>query len=354
MHKSGRYERKKEKKKGGVKRVLLISLIVVLVLVVGVVVAAFAGIGGIFGKMTQVEVPTIVYTKPVLETTESTEAAATQPQAETTEATTVPETTAPYVLSSKDFINILVVGQAGRQGEAERFADTSILCTINTHDKTLTLTSFLRDAFAKMPDYKGHIGGRIKLTTIYHLGSVYGGGVAGSMELMNMALNHNFGVEVDHNFEVDFDIFIKVIDLMDGVTVNLTQEEADYLNAHDEWVCYDVQPGWFHLDGSGALCYARMRKAEGDNDSDIKRTARQRHLIESVLFGLKQLSLSDIQAIVDEVMPMITTSMSTTQLTELMLKVLPILPDLTVVAGGTCPAEYKGEIVDIYGSYHTG
>lgn len=63
------------------------------------------------------------------------------------------------------------------------------------------MTSLLRDSFVKMPDYKGRTGGRIKLTTIYHLGSTYGDGVSGSMELMNQTLYDNFGIEVDHNFE---------------------------------------------------------------------------------------------------------------------------------------------------------
>jgi len=181
--------------------------------------------------------------------------------------------------------------------------------------------------------------------------------VAGSMELMNMTLYNSFGVEVDYNFEVDFDIFIKIIDMMHGVTVNLTQEEADYLASNDEWVNYTVWPGMNHLDGAGALCYARMRKAEGDGDSDIKRTARQRHLIESVIFGLKQLSLSELNKIVDEVMPMITTSMTPAEITDLVMKLLPILPELQVTSGGTCPVQgtYKGTEKDIYGDgfYHS-
>lgn len=343
MHKSGHFERKKEKKSWT--KVLLVVVCVLVVVIAAVVALLMAGFGGIAGKMTQVTVPSIEYTKPVLESTEATQ----ESVAAETEAAeeTVPATTA-YVPSSEDYINILVVGQAGRDGEAERFADTSILCTINTHEKTLTMTSMLRDAFVKMPDYKGRTGGRIKLTTIYHLGSVYGDGAAGSMELMNMTLNHNFGIEVDHNFEIDFDAFVKVIDLMNGVTLYLTEEEADYLNNDDLWVGYDVQPGWFHLDGSGALSYARMRKAEGDNDSDIKRTARQRQLIESVISGLKQLGMSEIRQMVDEVLPLITTSMSTSQITDLVLKLLPMLPELTIEAGGTCPAEYKGDTVDIY------
>ena len=359
----GRFESQKPKKKKSPVKIILIIVAVLLVLVIGAIAAGVLFYNSKLDKMNHVEVPKIQYSTSADDAlladpfaTEATEAAT-----EGTEEVPTETTEPPYVLSSKDFVNILVVGQAARNGEttnSERMADTAILCTINTHDKKLTLTSFLRDSLVRPPNFRGHEFGKIKLTTVYHLGSYYANGdIAGSMELMNMTLYNSFGIEVDHNFEVDFDIFMKVIDLMGGVTVNLTQEESDYLNAEDAWVCYDTQPGWWHLDGSGALAYARMRKAEGDNDSDIKRTARQRHLIESILFHAKQMSLSDLNKIVDEVLPMITTSMTSAEITDLLMKMLPILPELTMEAGGTCPVQgtYWGSEKDIYGDgmYHS-
>lgn len=358
----GRFESQKPKKKKSPVKVILIIVAVLLVLVIGAIVAGVMFYNSKLDKMNHVDVPKIQYTTsaedalladPVEIETEAT--------IENTEEVPTETTEPPYVPSSEDYINILVVGQASRAGEtanSERMADTAILCTFNTHEKTLTLTSFLRDSLVRPPNFKGREFGKIKLTTVYHLGSYYSqGDIAGSMELMNMTLYNTFGVEVDHNFEIDFDIFIKVIDLMYGVTVNLTQEESDYLNANDAWVCYDTEPGWFDLDGAGALCYARMRKAEGDGDSDIKRTARQRHLIESIIFKLKRLSVADLNNIVDEVLPMITTSMTSAEITEMLVKLLPILPELKITSGGTCPVQgtYWGKEVDIYGDgmYHS-
>lgn len=358
----GRFENHKPKKKKSPVKIVLIIVAVLLVLVIGAIAAGVLYYNSKLDKITYVEVPKIEYTTPtedLLADPEGMETEAAETEA-TEEAPT--ETTEPvHVVSSEDFINILVVGQAARNGEttnSERMADTSILCTINTYDKSLTLTSFLRDSLVRPPNFKGKEFGKIKLTTVYHLGSYYSGGdVAGSMQLMNMTLYDSFGIEVDHNFEVDFDIFIKIIDLMNGVTVNLTPEESAYLNAEDAWVSYDTQPGWFHLDGAGALTYARMRKAEGDSDSDIKRTARQRHLIECIIFQLKQLSLSDVNRIADEVLPMITTSMTGSEITDLLMKLLPMLPELQIKTGGTCPVEGTawGSMKDIYGDgfYHS-
>lgn len=343
---SGKFERKKPKKKGSGGKVALIVLAVIVGLILALVLAGVIYYNNMLNKINHVNVPKVNYTQAATEPAETTEAP-TETTMAATEATEAP--TQPHVASREDYINILVVGQAARNGEAERFADSMILFTINTYEKSVTMTSFLRDSFVHPPDYMGKTFGRIKLTTVYHLGSYYGGGQENSMELMNMTLFENFGVEVDYNFEVDFDAFIQVIDLLGGVEIELTEAEAEYLNADDFWVYNDVEPGLNKLDGMTALSYARMRKANGDNDSDIVRTDRQRKLVESVLAQLKTKSPSRLQKIANEVLPMVTTSMTNSEITDLLLTMIPMMPDLTIQHGGTCPAESWGETVDIYG-----
>lgn len=338
----GRYERQKQKRSTGAKKWILIALAGILVLAVGFIIAIAVYWNSIVGKMNYVEVPDITYSTPAVDQT--LESSATEV---TVDSTT--ETTQSHVASSADYINFLVVGQSSREGEEARLADTMILCTLNTYEKTLTMTSMLRDAFVKMPDYKGHQGGRIKLTMIYHLGSYYSDGdPAGSMELMNQTLYNNFGVEVDYNFEVDFEAFIWIVNAIGGIDIELTEAEADYLNDDDVWVTYDVEPGMAHLDGMAALSYARMRKAEGDNESDIIRTSRARKVMEILLEELKKQPISGLQNLANEILPKITTSMSKSEMTSLLMTILPMLPDLKINIDGTCPANYKGDMVDIY------
>lgn len=343
MH--GRYEKRRPVKKRvtGAKKALLIALAVLIALVLCLVIAAVVYWNGMLGKMNYVEVADITYSSTAAaQTSESVDMQAA--------AEAAAETTQPHVASSADYINFLIVGQSSREGEEARLADTMVLCTLNTYEKTLTLTSMLRDAFVKMPDYKGHDGDRIKLTMIYHLGSYYSDGApAGSMELMNQTLYNNFGVEVDYNFEVDFETFVWIVDAVGGIDVELTEAEADYLNDDDVWVTYDVEPGMAHLDGMAALSYARMRKAEGDNESDIVRSSRARKVIEILLEELKGESISGLQDLANEVLPKVTTSMSKSEMTNMLLTVLPMLPDLKINMDGTCPANYQGDMVDIYG-----
>lgn len=347
---SGKYEKQKEKN-SNLKKTILILLTIFFVVTISATIGFIIYYNSMLGKIKHVDVPDIEYTTQNTEKTESTDETV-QSTCETETAATIPE---KHIPSSADYINFLLVGQASREGETERFADTMILCTVNTYEKTLTLTSLYRDTLIKMPNYRGKFGGNIKLTTIYHLGSLYGDGIAGSMELMNLTLFDNFGIEVDHNFEVDFDAFIRVIDMLGGIDIELTEAEADYLNADDVWVYYDVQPGMAHLDGMATLCYARMRKATGDAGSDIIRTSRQRKVILTIIEKAKKLSISEIQSIVDEILPMIVTSMDNREITEMLVKLLPILPDLTIDPNGSCPANHWGDMVDIYsdGMYHS-
>lgn len=351
MSKGGRYLNtggKQPKKKG--KKVLLIVLTVLLVLVLAAAIAVAVFYNSILDKLTPAEVIDKDYTMSqeleqmmgVMETEETTEPteATTQP---TVEATTVP-TEAP----EPDVLNVLVVGQAAREGEEYRMADTMILVTINKNTKVVTLTSFLRDTYLKLPDYKGHTCGKNRINVCYHLGWTWGD-TGGAMEMLNLCLKNNFGIEVDHNVEVDFNAFTKIIDILGGVRIDLSEAEADYLNDHKYDWQEEVSAGETRLFGDYALSYARMRKAEGDSDSDIKRTERQRKLITALFTKLKTKGISVAQDLADEVLPMITTNMSKAEITSCLLEILPMLPELTIESG-TCPisGSYWGEVIELF------
>ena len=347
----GRFEPQKQPKK---KRGLKIFLIILAVLLVlgGIAVAAGAiYYNKMMNKMNIIELPedTYVYTEET-QLTEATESVLTEATAaateEVTEATTV--VTEPPKAKAEDIINILVVGQSSRAGEESRMADTTMVVSVNTFDGTITVFSVLRDSYVKLPDYRGHVCGRAKFTVCYGLGYQWGD-IAGAMEMTNICMRDNFGVEVDYNVEIDFESFIRVVDLMGGIEIELTEAEAKYLNADDLYVTYDVQPGLQYLDGMAALSYARMRKAEGDNDSDIKRSARQRLVIETLLNKVRGLGLKELQRVADILLPEITTTMTPADVVSVLTRIIPVFDQVKIV-GETIPVSGTGwgEIIDIY------
>ncbi len=341
MSYQGRFQQAKPPKKKKGKKIALIVLIVLLVILVA---AAVIGVGiykSVLGKVNYVEMPTYETTAPVTEATEAPETTVANTTEAVTEATTV-ETTIPP-MKPEDILNILVVGNSSRGGEDAALADTMILASLNKYTNTLTLTSFLRDTYVDLPDYRDsrgtlHTCGWNKLTSCYALGYNWDG-AGGAMKMMNACLYNNFGVEIDYNVEIDFDCFITLVDILGGVGLEITQEEADYLNADDRFVFQDLEGGWVSLCGSEALSYARMRKAEGDNDSDIKRTARQRKLIDALFNNLRSMNLSQLNRIVNEILPMITTNMHPDKITEFLVEFAPMIPNLVMEKGGTCPVE---------------
>ena len=349
----GRFEEEnhpKPRKKAG-KIVLSVSLVLVL-LVVGAAIWGIRYFNDMFEKMDIVVLDDNLYETYTEETTlpEETQTIPTVQTtvAETQETEPVETTRPPF--KAEDIVNILVVGQASRAGEEGHMADSTILVTVNTYDGTVKLSSVLRDTLVDLPAYKGHGVGRNKFNMSYHLGYTYDG-IAGAMAYTNLTMYHNFGVEVDHNVEISFDSFTKLIDYMGGIEIELTEAEAKYLNNDDLYVKYEVQPGLQYLDGMAALSYARMRKAEGDADSDIKRTARQQKLIETLFNKVRNLSLKELQGVADTLLPLITTTMTPKDVADLMIKMLPHVKDLKFEKG-SIPIEttYWGELQEPYGS----
>ncbi len=345
----------KANKSGRGMKIFLIVMAVLLALILIATGVVYWIIQDKFSKMNVVTLPedTYVYTEATDEYTRPAET-----EAEQTEGATEEETVAATVhqMSADDIVNILVVGQAARAGEEANMADTTMLVSINTYTKEVTVFSILRDSFVKLPDYKGHQCGRAKFTVCYNLGYQWGGGTSGAMEMTNICLRDNFGIEVDYNIEVSFDGFIKMIDYLNGVELELTEAEANYLNKDTLYVKRTIEPGVQVLQGMEALSYARMRKAEGDADSDIKRTERQRKLVASLLEKIRYMSLSELNEWVDILLPMVTTTMTPSDVTRLAAKILPMVVDLKMT-GHTIPMEGTGwgDMVDIYsdGNIHS-
>lgn len=250
--------------------------------------------------------------------------------------------------ADSNIVNLMIVGQARRENEDSKLSDTMILCTVNMQTKTLTLTSFLRDTYVKLPNYKNHICGMQRINVAYNLGWRWAGDLGG-MEMLDQLILENFGVEVDHNVEIDFESFVKIIDHLGGVTLELTKEEANYLNGDHHGLGRDFTAGENTLNGKEALMYARMRKSSG-SDSDIHRTARQRKIITLLVKKIMKMRLSEMDALLKEILPMVLTDMTNDEITSLMLELVPLLPELTI-ASNQCPAEgtYYGKMVQIGG-----
>ena len=214
-------------------------------------------------------------TAPTLSPEELDAYLATQPEEINTAPTMDPEdvTFPDYdadIGRDSDIINILLIGQDRREDETRARSDSMILCTFHKSEKKLTMTSFLRDTYVKIPGY-----GQNRINVAY---------AAGGMPLLNKTLENNFGVHIDGNVEVDFHQFADIVDLLGGVEVDLRNDEAQWVNRETG---SSLSEGTNLLNGQQALAYARIRKL--DADGDFSRTNRQRKVITALLDAYREL-----------------------------------------------------------------
>jgi len=213
------------------------------------------------------------------------------------------------VENAEHIINIMLIGQDRRPGQARQRSDVMILCTINTDTKELTMTSFMRDMYVPIPGYHDN-----KMNATYSLGG---------MSLLRKCMESNFGVYVDGSFEVDFDGFVGLIDLVGGIDIYLSNSEANYLINNG----YDAHAGLCHMDGETALAHSRNRSI---GNSDFSRTERQRKVIGALLEKCRDMDVLQLKKLVEKALPMLTTDLTNREILNYVAEILPLLSELKV------------------------
>ncbi len=207
-------------------------------------------------------------------------------------------------LEDDHLLNILIIGQDRRRDDPEQWhSDSMIVASINPETCEVSLISFLRDMYVQIPG--GYQDNRINVAY-----------ASGGFKLLKETITYNFGIEIDGCFEVDFDGFEDIIEILGGVEVELTQEEADYLlEITGVW----VPAGKTRLTPPVALEHARNRTL-GD---DFARTRRQRDILLSIFNEFKDASLGELKSIADKILPTLSTDMTKSQVLGLLTEFLP-------------------------------
>lgn len=220
------------------------------------------------------------------------------------------ETAEEKLETSENVVNILLIGADYQSGDVAR-SDSMILCTFNKTKNTITMTSFMRDLYVQIPGYYKN-----KINAAYSIGG---------MQLLQKTLDHNFGVQVDGIVEVDFSQFKKLIDLLGGVELDVTYMEAQFINLknHD-----NIKQGVQVLNGSQALWYSRYR---GDGGGDFNRTNRQRVVLGKLIENYRNSSLTDLLAMMDDILPMVTTDMDKSDILSYVTSLFPMLVSAEII-----------------------
>ena len=192
-------------------------------------------------------------------------------------------------------INFLVLGLDRRPSETQATSrsDTMFVLTVDGATKTAGILGIPRDLWVEIPnrDGSGYYDQRINTAYVTGEGERYPGGGAALAETV---VEHNLGIPIDHYVVVDFQGFVKIIDDIGGVDINVEQEIYDPYYSRTElpgdYYPLHFLPGLHHMDGQTALDYSRTRY----NSSDLDRINRQQQVIFAAIDKALQTNLLDI------------------------------------------------------------
>ncbi|ADU50853.1 cell envelope-related transcriptional attenuator [Thermaerobacter marianensis DSM 12885] len=161
-------------------------------------------------------------------------------------------------------VNILLLGIDARQEGAQTRSDTMILVSIDPSTRDVAMFSIPRDSRVQIP---GH--GLDKITHAHAFGGV---------ELATRTVAENFGIPVHHWARIDMPGFLKLIDVLGPVEVDVPYD----LRLDDGRF---LEKGRHTMDSQLALAYLRERY--NDPDGDFGRASRQQQFLIDVAKQLK-------------------------------------------------------------------
>lgn len=218
-------------------------------------------------------------------------------------------------------------------------SDSIIIASINNDTKAVKLVSVYRDTLLNVKDDTYS-----KANAAYALG--------GPAQAVNM-LNTNLDLNITDYVSIDFDALVTVVDCLGGLDIPLSYAEIVHMNnycvetAEETGKSYtpvelpEPKPedqeaivGTYHLNGVQATSYCRIRYTAS---LDMGRTERQRRVIQMIVDKAKKAGLSTIFDIMDQVFPMVKTSVSKTEI----LKLIPAMIGYCIDETTGFPQDYK-------------
>jgi polyisoprenyl-teichoic acid--peptidoglycan teichoic acid transferase len=179
-----------------------------------------------------------------------------------------------------DRINILLMGvdQRGDETFEDRFrTDTMIVVQVDPIRRTMGVLSFPRDLWVRIPGFQAN-----KIAFANYLGD--GGDLpGGGPGLAKSTIYENFGIRVDYFVQINFDVFLTVVDVLapEGITINVTEEifDPDYPDTGRGTIEVRFEPGQQNMNAERLLQYARTRATQG---GDYDRTRRQQEVLDAL------------------------------------------------------------------------
>ncbi len=218
-------------------------------------------------------------------------------------------------------------------------SDTIIIASINNDTKDVKLVSVYRDTLLNIGN-----------DTYTKANAAYAyGGPEQAISMLNTMLDLN----ITEYATVNFDAMVAAVDALGGLDLPLSYSEIVFMNDYCIETSAETGKGYtpvelpaekpediektigeYHLNGVQVVSYCRIRYT---SNMDMGRTERQRRVIGLMVDKAKSAGLTTIFGIMDDVFPLISTSVTKTEI----LNLIPSLLGYSISETSGFPAKYK-------------
>ncbi|MCB1246234.1 MAG: LCP family protein, partial [Acidimicrobiia bacterium] len=250
----------------------------------------------------------------------------------------------------KDRLNILLIGGDFGEGRTGIRTDTMITVSVDPQTGETAMFSVPRNwTQVPLPEGMGQwdCGGYNcypeLINELWVAGERYPESFPGpespSENAVKGVISEFLGIPIDYYAMVNLDGFVRIIDALGGVEMDIPSRVVDEDYPHEDGVTTEsivIEPGLQKLDGHLALAYARSRH----QDSDYFRMNRQRCVIEAVMAQTSAVDLlRNFQTLADVIKDTVQTDIPLDALPQL-VDLKPLIDLDNVVSVRFIPPEY--------------
>lgn len=200
----------------------------------------------------------------------------------------------------EDYLNVALFGvNMKAEGDEHVDSDAVYVVSVNLSTKELQLVSVYGNTVLVSDS-----GKTVRMKDAYASG--------GPQEAIAL-LNENLDLDIQDYVSVNFKAMADVIDILDGVEIDVTKEELPHVNGYARDIAKllgkEQEPlekeGLQTLNGIQAVGYCRIRITEG---GDVRRAGRQQMVIDQMKQKLEKAGFSQMDEIMDKVFPEVETN----------------------------------------------
>ena len=175
-------------------------------------------------------------------------------------------------INKPDKETILLLGKGGEKHDGGDLTDTIMIAKILNPEKQINLISIPRDFLVF--DDKGYYS---KINSVYINAINQGKNQEEAIKSLQDKITEITGINFDYYAEVDFAGFVKVVDKVEGVEVDVPEAIDDpyYPGPNYSYQRFTIPVGLQTLDGETVLKYARTRYTSIGGDLDRSRRQQQ-------------------------------------------------------------------------------